>query len=351
MDTTGLEPRLANVLRNYYKHTFTDPVTWSRTESIRFEGTLHLPQGVLRFTAFKKKPDYTKVVIFAQNGGRLVMAYDGSEAWQLQALPSSESEAGNTDPPSFIPHHSSHIPQTMPEADARNFVRDATTGGHLLYPRIEGKKIELLGVAKVDRDRLYELQVTLPDGQVIRSYLDPTSFLEVRQVTVNNASGDEEVTTHSDFRSIDGIRVPFTSTLTIDGKQVHQSRLSKVETNTGVMPWMFSRPSGDYLPSRNGASLEPSRNGDYIPGPEPVGAAFMKPAAAQPPSLVEPTSYRTSDLVFATSAEGESVTPTQRESGFHIDPDTFQTDEIEAILREVGIPPKPGPGGGHFPSN
>jgi hypothetical protein len=275
MDTTGLEPRLANVLRNYYRKTFTDPVIWSRTESIRFDGTLHLPQGVLRFTAFKKKPNYTKVVIFAPNGGRLVMAYDGTDAWQLKTIrraipskaapapmpvePSDQAEPHRPDPGSRI---SQPIP--MPPAEARNFIRDATTGGHLLYPLIEGKKIELLGVAKVDGDRLYELQVTLPDGQVIRSYLDPTSFLEVRQVTVNNLSGDEEVITHSDFHKIDGVRIPFTSTLHIDGEPIHQSRLDKVETNLGVMPWMFSRPSGDYLPGASEPAAQPG-DADFRP--------------------------------------------------------------------------------------
>lgn len=343
MGLSGLEPGLTNVLRNYYKNTFTDAVTWSRIESIRFDGALHLPQGVLRFTAFKKKPDYTKVVIFAPNGGRVVMAYDGQDAWQLNTLQSSRADwsgyaeslrdqpvaapsslplvapsiprSDNTTPPeeqsasthhsSGVIHHSSAIP--MPPAEALNFIRDATTGGHLLYPEIEGKTIELLGVAMVDGQRLYDLQVTLPDGQVIRSFLDPTSFLEVRQVTTNHLSGDEEVLTHSDFRTINGVRIPFTTTRSVDGQQVHQSRLYTVQTNLGVMPWMFSRPSGDYLPGRNG---------DYLTAPRPM----------QSPNALD----------AAIDSGGSPSRPFTSESFLHIDPQ--QADELEAILRAAGVP-------------
>lgn len=238
MDTTGLDYNVANVLRNYYKNTFTRFPKWEALESIQFEGALHLPQGVVRFSAFKKKPDYIKIVILVGNGGRIVMGYDGVDAWQLNTL-----QLGA-------------VPTAMPEAEALNFIRDATTGGHMLYPLVKGKTITLEGVGDVDGQRAYHLRIQLPDGQQIQSFLDMTTFAEIRQITINNVNGDEEVTTHSDFRRIDGIRIPFTSTLTIEGEQIHQSRISKAQTNKGVTPWMFARPSSP--------SLEPSRKGAQI---------------------------------------------------------------------------------------
>jgi hypothetical protein len=172
------------------------------------------------------------------------MAYDGTEAWQLNTMQGSGDHPDRHQPGSDW--NASQPVATMPGDEALNFIRDASTGGHLLYPLLEGKQLQILGTTTVDGERCYELKITLPDGQIVRSMLDMKDYSERRQVVINNVNGDEEVTTHSDFRQIDGIRVPFSSTLTIDGEQVHQVRLYSVETNVGVMPWMFSRPSRAY---------------------------------------------------------------------------------------------------------
>jgi DNA-binding NarL/FixJ family response regulator len=231
MDTEGLDSGLASVLRNYYQRNFISEENWALVESLRFDGILQLPQGELRFTAFKKKPDLCKIVIYARNRGRVVMSYDGKDAWQLNTAQSDNAEAVQ--------------PTDMPTDEALNFIRDATTGGHLLYPRIAGKKMELLGTTSFDGVRTYQILVTLPDGDQIRSYLDINTFAEVRQITINHVTGYEELTIHSDFRQIDGINVPFLSTLTIDGKQIHQTRIDRVQFGVGLTAWMFSRPSLD----------------------------------------------------------------------------------------------------------
>ncbi|MDQ8194434.1 hypothetical protein QEH59_08350 [Coraliomargarita sp. SDUM461004] len=247
MDTTGLDSGLATVLRNYYQRSLGGLENWQLLESLRFDGTLQLPQGALRFTAFKKKPNLCKVVIYVR-GERVVMSYDGRDAWQLNTLQGDGQ------------------PMDMPPADALNFIRDATTTGHLLYPLIAGKTISLLGTADVEGQRAYHLHAQLPDGQEIQYFLDMTTFKEIRQIVINNVTGAEEVTTHSDFRTIEGIRIPFTSVLTIGGKQVHQSQLDRVQVNLGLTPWMFKRPA---VPSKlteppPQPSVEPLLNVDLI---------------------------------------------------------------------------------------
>jgi hypothetical protein len=227
MDTEGLDFGLAHILQSYYKRSFSGAKNWEQVQSLRFDGTLYLPQGSVRFTAFKKKPDLFKLIIFAANGGRIVMSYDGQDAWQLNTLKPDAQ------------------PVDMPEAEALNFIRDAFTGGHLLYPLQPGKEIELLGVTIFNDERYYELGITLPSGERIRSFLDMTSFAEVRQITLNHVTGDEEVNTYSDFRQIDGVRVPFTTTLTVNGQQMHQSKIERVQVDLGLTAWMFSRPSLD----------------------------------------------------------------------------------------------------------
>ncbi|MGB1128359.1 MAG: hypothetical protein ACPG3X_08355 [Opitutales bacterium] len=232
MDTSGLDPVVAGILQNYYELNFNGPRNWASVESIRYDGLLHLSQGSVRFIAFKKKPDYSKVVILAGNGARVVMSYDGVDAWQLNTL---EADAE---------------PTAMPPAEASNFIRDAAFGGCLLYPRIEGKSFNLLGTIEVNGDPCYELEITLPDGQRIRSALDLDQFAERRQITFNAVSGAEEQNVHYAFRQVEGIRFPVNSAMEVGGEAVHRIEILDIQLNTGATPWMFSRPAGAYLPGR-----------------------------------------------------------------------------------------------------
>jgi hypothetical protein len=230
MDLEGVPSRVASILRNYYRVSLGGEDGWSAVESFRFDGILRMQGGALSFVAFKKKPDYCKVVVLGGKGVRVVMSYDGVDAWQLNTGESSEAS-------------------DMPPLEALNFIRDATAGGHLLYPTLPGKRIELLpGLQTVDGRECYHLQVTLADGQQVIYAIDRLEFIERQMVVVNAVSGGTEVTTHKRIEPVEGVLVPMESTMTIDGEFVHSVEMRAVHVNTGLMPWMFARPSGSYAP-------------------------------------------------------------------------------------------------------
>ena len=230
MDVGGLGPRVSHLLREYYRLSLGGIQSWEKVESLRFEGVLRVPQGALHFVAFKKKPDYCKIVLFAGRE-RIVMSYDGTDAWQLNTMESTD-------------------PVSMPPLEALNFIRDAPTAGHLLYAALPGKKVELLGERMVGGYECYDLQVTLPDGQQVRYAIDRTDFVERQQIVVNAVSGALEVTTHGELQVVKGVSVPMMSTMETDGAFTHEVRMRSVEVNVGTMPWMFSRPAGLYIPGR-----------------------------------------------------------------------------------------------------
>lgn len=229
MGLDGVEPRLAYVLRRYYENSLGGAESWRKIQSVRFEGDLRLPQGSFSFVAYKKKPNYCKVVLLGPKGGRVVMAYDGQDAWQLNTRQSA-------------------LPTTMPPAEALDFIRDATTGGHLLDPTLPEKRIELLGTQRVGQESCRNVRVTLPNGQQVTYAIGVTSFAELRQTVVNAVSGDVEVTTHARTQEVDGLLIPMQSTMTVNGEFRHEVLLRSAEVNVGVMPWMFSRPSVAYIP-------------------------------------------------------------------------------------------------------
>lgn len=226
MDTEGLNPQLSRILKNYYRRTFTNLENWERLQSVTFEGILHLPEGPVPFTAHKKKPDWSKVVFRNPKGERIAMGYDGEQAWQ--------SNFGSSNRPL----------NPMPEAEAKNFIRDASIGGHLLDPLAEGKRIELKGIIDVEERKCFELEVTLPDGQRILSAIDILEYAERQQITVNNVNGQEERFQYSDFRTIDGVRFPFSSTLESDGEVMHRVEMLEIRLNAGLIKSMF-QPSSE----------------------------------------------------------------------------------------------------------
>jgi hypothetical protein len=226
MSPFGLDESLAEILRAYYKTTYSDFRYWERLQSLRFSGTIELGSQELSFRGFKRKPDFFKIIVSRNDGSRFVSSFDGEDAWQM------DTKSLNAEP------------VDMPEADALNFIRDAPIGGHLLYPTQEGKTITLLGKTDLGGREAYHLRIDLPDGQVIQSFLDTETFAEIRQILVNNVTGKEEITDFSDFRTVDGFRTAFKSQLTVDGQIVHRVNMHEMQTDAGVMTWMFERPEG-----------------------------------------------------------------------------------------------------------
>lgn len=278
METEGLDPRPARILTRYYEKTFTGLDNWEKLQSVIFEGVLHLPHGKVPFTAHKKKPDFYKIVLRPPRGERVIMAYDGKEAWQLNT---AVSDGG---------------PTPMPEAEAQNFIRDAPIGGHLLDPLAEGKEIEFLGIVKVDGRDCFELEVTLPDGQRIRSAIDIIEHAERRQITTNNVNGEEEQNFYSDFRVIGGVRFPFTSTMKSNGEEKHRVEMRDIRINAGLIEAMFqpSSESGAFEDELDAPKQEPELDsGDDSSSAAPFGGSrfgesiFKDPPASGNDSVFE----------------------------------------------------------------
>lgn len=284
METEGLEPKLARILKNYYRRTFTNQENWEKLQSVTFEGVLHLSQGQVPFTAHKKKPDLYKVVLRNPQGERIVMGYDGEKAWQLNF--------GSSD----------RRPMPMPEAEAKNFIRDAPISGHLLDPLAPGKKIELLGIVDIDGRNCFELKVSLPDGQRIRSAIDILEYAERQQITINNVNGQEERYRYGDFRVIAGVRFPFASAMESGGELVHRVEMKEIRVNAGLIKPMFQPASELHSLRAEPREAAPETGFETLrtlPEVPPFGGSrfgeslFPEPQADEGPSNLDPILKRT----------------------------------------------------------
>lgn len=256
MDTGGLSRELRSALSDYFQLSCGGPATWQKIQSLRMEGVLRLPDRDIQFVAFKKKPAYTKIVLKGADGPIMVMAFDGKDAWQL--IPSESEE-----------------PVAMPPAEAVNFMRDAVFGTHLFYPVADGKETILLENEEINGWLCRNIRVLLPNGDEVTYALSIRNALPRRQVTKNHHSGLLETTIYEEFKQIDGVSLPARSVLWVEGVKLHEVHITDFEFNLGIMPWMFSRPSGAYLPGPSKSSelesLDPSNLGPSDSGVDSLG--------------------------------------------------------------------------------
>jgi hypothetical protein len=130
---------------------------------------------------------------FSLQGMTGVQAYDGTVGWQIQPF------GGHKDP------------ELMGEDDVRHLVRDADFDGPLVDYREKGNTVEYLGHDVVDGDDALRLKVTLKNGDILYYYLDPDTYLEIRQEIQEFIRGSikENVVDLGSYKPVAGVMYPF----------------------------------------------------------------------------------------------------------------------------------------------
>ena len=111
----------------------------------------------------------------------------------------------------------------------------------LLNYKATGITLELLPKEQVDGKDAFVIRATPKTGSKVKMYLDATTYLLVRTVsTVNSAQmGDyEQTSTLSDFRVVDGIKVPF-QVVQANAQQSATIKLTKIEHNVALDDAIF----------------------------------------------------------------------------------------------------------------
>ena len=114
----------------------------------------------------------------------------------------------------------------------------------LLNYKERGATLELAGKEKVEGHDTYVLLYKPKTGSVARQFVDAETYLPVRLVikVETPETGEVEQTTDlSDYREVDGIKVPFTIKLSTGG-QSFTIAVTKVEHNVKIDEALFSKP-------------------------------------------------------------------------------------------------------------
>lgn len=174
----------------------------------------------VRLVELRKRPDKLRRNIVFE-GNKIVFAWDGNSAWQLDSRGKGPTPA----PPDL----------------ARELKEEADIDGPLVSYKEKGSTIELVGKEKLNGADVYNLKITLKEGQVRNLYLDGRSFLEVRETGFWEQAGKrvDYVTVYKNYRPVQGVLFPFLIEQKSGDEENQSTYLRKIELNVPIADSVF----------------------------------------------------------------------------------------------------------------
>lgn len=170
-------------------------------QSARATGKMSMGPMEVPFVMEWKAPNRVRQE-FTVQGKAGVRAYDGATAWM------------------HMPFMGKADPEKMAEEDTADMAQEADLiEGPLVNYQQKGHQVRLVGKKDVEGTEVYELEVTMKNGDVTHDYLDAETYLTIKQES-KHKQGDQElevVTAIGNYQQVDGLTLPFSISSTIKG--------------------------------------------------------------------------------------------------------------------------------------
>jgi hypothetical protein len=155
-------------------------------------------------------------------GGTTTRGTDGKNAWEVSTITGERNLEGD---------------------EKEQFLHEADFYKELRWKELYSK-VECVGVEDVDGKPAYKVLLTPKSGKQTTEYYDKASHLLVKQVaSVSTPMGDIAAENYpSDYKKVDGILMPFTSTQKILTQQIVM-KINDVKHNEDVPADTFKRPA------------------------------------------------------------------------------------------------------------
>jgi len=199
-------------------------------KSLKRTGRLVIPGANVELSAMevRLRPDEIRSE-FTLQGMTAVQAYDGHEAWQIQ------------------PFQGRKDPERMPADQAKPLAIAADIDFPLVGYGAKGGKVTYLGLEEVDGTPAHKLRLELASGDEILYFIDPDTWMIIRDVQKREVRGAEEVTEtdYGEYEQVAGVWVPMTEASGPKGSDPSQKQqlvYDRAEGNGAVDPAVFAFP-------------------------------------------------------------------------------------------------------------
>ena len=213
---------LDQVLKRHFEASGQE--RFSKVSTVRSTGKA-LQMGMeLPFIQIQKRPDKMYLEIDIQ-GMKMIQAYDGERGWAVEPwmTPDLRELAG---------------------PELRNVGQMASIDSDLVDWREKGYQLEFMGKEQFGGKDIFRLELIKSEGETYQFFIDSESYLVIRMVTQTYYEGNvvEGETILSDYRNVDGIRVPFKIESRYGGQTLMTNLIEKVEFDVVIEEKVFSRP-------------------------------------------------------------------------------------------------------------
>jgi outer membrane lipoprotein-sorting protein len=191
-------------------------------QSIKQTSKISMQSGSATLVAYGKRPNMIRQELNIA-GQTVVQAFDGSTAWTINPL-----QTGSNTP----------LVVTGPEADAMK--EQADFESPLVDYKTKGYKVEFIGAETVAGKKLNHLKLTSKSQRVQHCYLDDVTGLEVKIVSETPVGMLEQEM--SDYRDVNGVKVPFAIRTSSAGVTMASIAVDKVEINPVLDDALFKMP-------------------------------------------------------------------------------------------------------------
>lgn len=194
--------------------------------SMKINATVTAQGQKFPVTIYSKRPNMMREETEIQ-GQKMVRAFDGTTAWTIN------------------PMMGSGTPQALSGSAANMAMDSADLEGPLVDYKQKGHTIELVGDEKLGDDTVHHLKITRKTGTVQHLYLDAKTGLERKTVITLEQGGkkmDLEIQL-TEFKPVDGLMMPSQTRQLMDGNEIAQVSVDKVELNPTVEDSMFKMPA------------------------------------------------------------------------------------------------------------
>jgi outer membrane lipoprotein-sorting protein len=190
------------------------------TTSVRITAKSASPNGEVTFVSISKRPNLMRNEI-SGGGQSFVTGFDGTTAWIApQGMP---AKAMPSNPQLDMSKQSSQIDPPVLDYKAKGF------------------RAELVDTISEGERKLHHVVLTAKNGLRMHYFIDAATGLESRMVLEGQDAPRIEFR-FSDYRTVDGRTIPFTTTQVMDGREAGQIRFQKVEFNVPLDDAIFRMP-------------------------------------------------------------------------------------------------------------